>query len=156
MVRRIEVSDRARVSAGEASRFAARLNRLFDSTRPPGYRRRYSNVEVARALTAAGHPMSSRYVARLRNGARTPPTVRTVRALADFFDTCPVGLLENPSDADHSGDRGIVEQLLDEKLRRLARAACELSAESQDLLIAMAIGFRRAERLPDNPPDCPY
>ncbi|MCP2275420.1 hypothetical protein SAMN04244553_0258 [Nocardia amikacinitolerans] len=156
MVGRIEISDRARVSASEASEFTERLNRLFDSARPPGCPRRYSNAEVARALTAAGHPISPRYVARLRNGSRTPPTVRTVRALADFFDTCPVGLLAKPSGADHSGDRVLVEQLLDGKLRRLARAARDLSAESQDLLIAMAIGFRRAEDLPDTPPDCAH
>ncbi|WP_185757377.1 hypothetical protein [Nocardia bhagyanarayanae] len=46
--------------------------------------------------------------------------------------------------------------MLDEKLRRLARATCDLSAESQDLLIAMAIGFRRAEDLPDTLPDCAH
>ncbi len=63
---------------------AARLNRLFDTIRPPG-RGPLRNYEVIKALRARGIEMSAPYLSQLRSGRRTHPRLDMLRPLADFF-----------------------------------------------------------------------
>lgn len=63
---------------------AARLNRLFDTIRPPG-RGPLRNYEVLKALRARGIEMSAPYLSQLRAGRRSHPSLDMLRHLADFF-----------------------------------------------------------------------
>ncbi|WP_071288984.1 helix-turn-helix domain-containing protein [Mycolicibacterium llatzerense] len=63
---------------------AARLNRLFDTIRPPG-RGPLRNHEVIKALGARGIELSAPYLSQLRAGHRNHPSFETLRQLADVF-----------------------------------------------------------------------
>jgi transcriptional regulator with XRE-family HTH domain len=63
---------------------AARLNRLFDTIRPPG-RGPLRNYEVLKALRVRGIEMSAPYLSQLRAGRRSHPSLDMLRPLADFF-----------------------------------------------------------------------
>lgn len=68
----------------DAGTVAARLNRLFDTIRPPG-RGPLRNYEVLKALRARGIEMSAPYLSQLRAGRRNHPSLDMLRHLADFF-----------------------------------------------------------------------
>lgn len=72
---------RAPIDAGTV---AARLNRLFDTVRPPGHGP-LRNYEVIGALRARGIEMSAPYLSQLRSGRRSSPSLDVLRPLADFF-----------------------------------------------------------------------
>lgn len=63
---------------------AARLNRLFDTIRPPG-RGPLRNYEVLKALRARGIEMSAPYLSQLRAGRRNHPSLDMLHHLADVF-----------------------------------------------------------------------
>lgn len=71
---------------------AERLNALFATVRwsdSRGRQREYSTAEVAKAVTAdSSHPatLSRSYLAMLRNGSHTNPTLSVLVGLAKFFD----------------------------------------------------------------------
>ncbi|WP_418006008.1 helix-turn-helix domain-containing protein [Mycobacterium sp. PDNC021] len=68
----------------EPGSLAPRLNRLFDTIRPPG-RGPLRNVEVIKALRARGIEFSSPYLSQLRAGRRNHPSLETLRQLAEVF-----------------------------------------------------------------------
>lgn len=68
--------------------FAGRLNRLFNTIRPPG-RGPLRDAEARRELETRGHQMSAPYLSQLRSGARTNPHPKTIRHLADLFGVRP-------------------------------------------------------------------
>ncbi len=68
--------------------FASRLNRLFDTVRPPG-RGPLRDSEVRRELQARGHQISAPYLSQLRSGTRDNPNPTTIRQLADLFGVRP-------------------------------------------------------------------
>lgn len=63
---------------------AARLNRLFDTIRPPG-RGPLRNYEVLKAVRTRGITISAPYLSQLRDGSRSHPSLEILRALADVF-----------------------------------------------------------------------
>ncbi|MFE9373215.1 helix-turn-helix domain-containing protein [Streptomyces sp. NPDC006711] len=64
---------------------ADKLNRLFESIRPPDGHE-YSNEQVADGISRQGlTTISQSYVWQLRKGKKTNPTISHLRALADFF-----------------------------------------------------------------------
>ncbi|MEU3190712.1 hypothetical protein ABZ686_08715 [Streptomyces sp. NPDC006992] len=71
---------------------AERVNLLFAVTRRTdghGRQREYSTAEVAKAVTIdPSHPttLSRSYLAMLRNGSHTNPTLNVLEGLAKFFD----------------------------------------------------------------------
>ncbi|WNZ08529.1 hypothetical protein [Streptomyces sp. 11x1] len=71
---------------------AGRLNSLFAMARwtdAHGRQREYSTAEVAKAVTVdPSHPstLSRSYLAMLRNGSHTNPTLSVLEGLAKFFD----------------------------------------------------------------------
>ena len=74
---------RSRESIGPNT-VASRLNRLFDTIRPPG-RGPLRNYEVIQALRARGIEISAPYLSQLRAGRRSHPSLDMLRPLADFF-----------------------------------------------------------------------
>ena len=77
---------------GNGRSLAERLNALFARVRwvdAHGRQREYSTAEVAKAVTAdPSHPatLSRSYLAMLRNGSHTNPTLSVLEGLAKFFD----------------------------------------------------------------------
>src|SRR5438128_441628 len=77
---------------GHGRSLAERLNALFAMVRwtdAHGRQREYSTAEVAKAVTAdPSHPatLSRSYLAMLRNGSHTNPTLSVLESLARFFD----------------------------------------------------------------------
>ncbi|KJK56559.1 helix-turn-helix domain-containing protein [Saccharothrix sp. ST-888] len=69
-------------------KLAARLNHLFATVHPRD-RGPYSNDEVARAIRERGGDISKAYIAYLRNGKRSNPTMHHIVALAGFFGVKP-------------------------------------------------------------------
>lgn len=82
--------DWSSVPRDEVSDFPEVLNQLFATIRPPGERREYTNVEVARATG-----ISAAAIGFMRNGERPNPTRSTMVAIARFFGVAP-GILLNP------------------------------------------------------------
>ncbi len=68
----------------DSSTVAMRLNRLFDTIRPPG-RGPLRNYEVIEALRARGIEISAPYLSQLRVGRRSRPSLEMLRHLADAF-----------------------------------------------------------------------
>ncbi|MCM4083917.1 helix-turn-helix domain-containing protein [Paractinoplanes hotanensis] len=76
--------DDEKLTAEGGSSLAARLDWLFEHVRDKDGRE-FSQREVARRITEAGEPISHAYIAQLRRGAKTDPTLGHLRALAHFF-----------------------------------------------------------------------
>lgn len=136
----------------QPSDFATRLNKLFETVHPPG-RAPHTNSEVAAALTAAGHPIAKPYLSQLRSGRRTNPSDQLVVALANFFRVRPAYFFDDRYAATIDHDLELLSSLHAYNLRRLSSRAYDLSAESADLLTAMAEKLRASEGLPEIPPD---
>jgi transcriptional regulator with XRE-family HTH domain len=68
----------------EGQSLAARLNWLFDRVRRHDGKI-FTLREVADAVTAAGESISHAYIAQLRRGQKTDPTIGHLRGLARFF-----------------------------------------------------------------------
>lgn len=132
--------------------FSRRLNKLFETVRPPG-RTSHTNAEVAAALTAAGHPISKPYLSQLRSGRRRNPSDETVAALARFFKVKPDYFFNDAYARKVDHDLELLAQLRGYGLRRLSSRAFDLSEESQSLLTSMAEKLRASEGLPDIPAD---
>ncbi|MEV6278471.1 helix-turn-helix domain-containing protein [Nocardia sp. NPDC051832] len=132
--------------------FAQRLNKLFESVRPPG-RKPHTNAEVAAALTASGYPISKPYLSQLRSGRRSNPSEETVAALARFFKVKPDYFFNTAYAAKIDHDMTLLAQLQGYGLRRLSARAFDLSEESQNLLTSLAEKLRASEGLPEIPPD---
>lgn len=107
-----------------------RINRLFDVMRPPETPTRpWTNREVVVACRGHGLELSESHLSELRRGVKTNPTMRTISALAWFFDV-RTGYFTDPAVAIE------VEQDL---ARRHAELQAALDAErsaQQDVLEA--------------------
>lgn len=68
--------------------FASRLNRLFNTIRPPGAGP-LRDADACRELEARGHQLSAPYLSQLRRGIRANPHPKTIRQLADLFGVRP-------------------------------------------------------------------
>ncbi|GIJ08391.1 hypothetical protein ACFFMR_29400 [Micromonospora andamanensis] len=101
----------------------SRLRRLFDAQdedRPP-----YTEAEVARELTARGHPITDAGIRNLLRAPRINPKASTLRALASFFQV-PVGYLLGEDEPDLASREARVlarsfERLTPRSRRNLAR-----------------------------------
>jgi transcriptional regulator with XRE-family HTH domain len=66
---------------------AGRIERLFAVHRPPDDpERHWRNSEVIAATRAAGRDLSESHLSELRRGIKTNPTMKTLDAIATFFD----------------------------------------------------------------------
>jgi transcriptional regulator with XRE-family HTH domain len=135
--------------ANPASRrtFADRLNYLFETVRPPGQDRRYTNSEVARA---AG--VSDSHIGYLRSGQRDNPSMELIQRLAKHFRVRAGYLIEDELDGERVAN--VEEQLRlaaaleNAGVRGLAMRAAEanLSAKALDTLTEMIEQVRRLDQ----------
>lgn len=99
-----------------------RIERLFEVSRPPSAPdRQWRNSEVAAACRAAGRDLSDSHLSELRRGVKKNPTMRTLDALAWFFDVRVGWFVDDESAA-------AVDVELQERARRLAEAQAEAQA----------------------------
>src|SRR3954447_18897361 len=115
-----------------------RLNRLFDVRRPADApERAYTNREVVTACKATGFELSESHLSELRRGIKQNPTLRTLQAIASFFQV-RVGYFtdaEIPAEV----DRELTTQAarLAQTLAANAAAQDELRVATQELQQAM-------------------
>ncbi len=114
--------------------FAEQLNALFARSR-----RGTTNSMVATALTDKGCTISAPYLSQLRNGVRTRPADRYVRAIAEYFDAPLSHFYDAPFEGatedtfDH--DLDLINSVDDGTVRRLLHIVHGLSSSSMDLLL---------------------
>ena len=122
---------------------AARLNELFATITwvdNRGRPREYSNPQVAKAISddpSHGTAVSRVYLATLRSGANTNPTVAVLKAIAKFFDerrpagTAPISASFLLGEDDAAGDdeeaRELRRKLADRQVRMIAMRAGDLT-----------------------------
>ncbi|MEU1232557.1 hypothetical protein [Micromonospora aurantiaca] len=97
-----------------------RLRTLFEAStegRPP-----YTEAEVARELTKAGHRITAEGIRNLLRAPRINPKASTLRALAQFFDV-PAGYLLGDQEEPEEHSR---------RVRVMARSITKLSPAAQD------------------------
>jgi transcriptional regulator with XRE-family HTH domain len=106
---------------------SAQLNRLFEALRPPDSpERAFTNREVVTACRAEGWDMSESHLSELRRGVKQNPTLRTLKAVAWFFDV-PVGYFTDPEVTAE------VDRTLAERERRLRQQLDESRAAQDEL-----------------------
>lgn len=116
---------------------AAKIDRLFQTTRPPGQSGEYTYEQVAAAIAERGGPtISASYLYLLRRGLRDNPTKRHLEALAGFFNV-PVSYFLDPPEPDEEVRLGLLAALRDPRVRALAVTAAGLPDEGLDLLSRM-------------------
>jgi len=133
---------------------AERLNHLFAST--ASLRGRCaSNNEVAADIKAA-HPevrVSGAYLSALRSGKRSQPSVKLLRALADYFNVS-MSYFTEPHHSDATAptaDRDTAElaaQLNELGVRRIALRAVGLNQDSLSTVTAVLDHVRKLQGLP--------
>ncbi|MFC9678300.1 hypothetical protein [Streptomyces sp. NPDC056948] len=138
-------------SAGDQEQqrsLAERLNSLFAMVRwtdAHGRQREYSTAEVAKAVTTdPSHPttLSRSYLAMLRNGSHTNPTLSVLESLAKFFDdhrppgTPPITVqwLVAQEDPD---DELLRQRLADHQVRAIAMRAGAMTPAMRRQLLKM-------------------
>ncbi|WP_405600496.1 hypothetical protein OG741_22180 [Streptomyces sp. NBC_01410] len=136
---------------GEQQSLAERLNALFALARwTDGYgrHREYSTAEVAKAITTdPSHPvtLSRSYLAMLRNGSHTNPTLSVLEGIAKFFDdhrpsgTPPITVQMLVAQEDPEEEL-LRQRLADHQVRAIAmRAGAMTPATRRQLLKMMAV-----------------
>ncbi|MFD7923601.1 hypothetical protein ACFV3R_30865 [Streptomyces sp. NPDC059740] len=138
---------------------AERLNRLFAQvcwTDAKGREREYSTAEVAKAVTAdPTHPatLSRSYLAMLRNGSHTNPSLAVLEGLAKFFDdrrpprTSPISVQQLvAAQKPAAGEDELLRQwLADHQVRAIAMRAGEMTPAMRGHLLRMIESFDQEE-----------
>lgn len=136
---------------GRPQSLAERLNSLFATARwadAHGRRREYSTAEVANAVTSdPSHSttLSRSYLAMLRNGSHTNPTLSVLEGLAKFFDDhrppgAPPVTVQWLVAHEDPEDELLRQRLADRQVRTIAmRAGAMTPAMRKQLLKMIAI-----------------
>jgi transcriptional regulator with XRE-family HTH domain len=131
------------------STLAERLNAWFAdaaTTDAVGRRREPSTAEVAQAISEdPSHDVtiSRSYLAALRNGSQTNPTISVLAAIVRYFRARPmtlpvsVGALINEETADAAGDPDWASALADRQVRSIAMRAGRLTPEMREQLMSI-------------------
>ncbi|WP_226360806.1 XRE family transcriptional regulator [Pseudonocardia sp. ICBG1142] len=141
------------MSADEGVRpltLAAKINQAFETVHRPG-EAPYTNREVVKWLaenSQNGEPViSENYLGLLRRGDRTNPGVRTIEALARFFEVPAGYFLETGSTAAEIHEElQLVASLRDAEVRGIATRAATLDPGMRTWLLGVV------ETLPVGPP----
>nr|WP_306789600.1 helix-turn-helix transcriptional regulator [Mycolicibacterium aubagnense] len=131
----------------EPGSVAARLNRLFDTVRPPG-RGPLRNFEVINALRARGIEMSAPYLSQLRAGSRSHPRLDTLRPLADFFGVSVAYFTDSSSAYTRYLEAELcwLEMAHDPQVRQITTALLSLPPDvREDILKSAESGHSAAE-----------
>lgn len=126
---------------------AAKIDRLFDTMRPPGAPdREYTHEEVARGVTEAGGPsISATYVWMLRTGKRDNPTKHHLEALAKFFGVSPAYFFDEARGAQIEEQLAAAAAMRDAGVRTIALRASGLSPQSLAAVMSMVERVRELE-----------
>ncbi|MFF1453376.1 hypothetical protein ACFVYF_35360 [Streptomyces sp. NPDC058274] len=128
---------------------AERLNAWFAdaaTTDAVGRRREPSTAEVAQAISEeSSHDVtiSRSYLAALRNGSQTNPTISVLAAIVQYFRARPmtlpvsVGALINEETADAADDPAWASSLADRQVRSIAMRAGQLTPEMREQLLSI-------------------
>jgi len=135
--------------SGPAGGLTSKLNRLFETMRPPGESdREYTHEEVARGIAEAGGPtISATYVWMLRTGKRDNPTKHHLEALAKFFGVSPAYFFDEDRGPHIEEQLAAAAALRDAGVRSVALRASGLSPESLSAVVSMLERVRELERL---------
>ncbi|MFH9292238.1 XRE family transcriptional regulator [Streptomyces sp. NPDC017520] len=134
------------------NRLAHKLNHLFSEVVPAG-RAPYATEEVARAITAAGTPISGSYIWMLRKGQRDNPTVRHVQGLAKFFGV-PVAYFCDDEVTDAvDAELSLLVALRDTQVQRVALRSAGLSSKSLKSISEVIERVRELEGLSEESPE---
>lgn len=128
-----------RPTTADPATFAERLNRLFDTVRPPGGGPT-SNAAVVHALSVRGFQISAAYLSQLRSGVRSHPDPDAVAHLAQFFGVPRAYFTDEDSAYAHRIDRELYWLALahDHGVRRITSALLELPPEVREHLLRAA------------------
>jgi transcriptional regulator with XRE-family HTH domain len=144
---------------GQRRSLAKRLNALFAMVRwtdPNGRQREYSTSEVAKAVTAdPSHPvaLSRSYLAMLRNGSHSNPTLSVLDGLAKFFDdhrppgTPPITVQWLVTQEDPE-DELLQKRLADHHVQAIAMRAGAMTPATRKQLLQMIAIFDQDD-IPD-------
>ena len=133
------VNDRRQSAPRPKTTLADRLNELFASVThvdDQGRRRAYSNPYVAKAISddpAHDTTVSRVYLATLRNGSNTNPTVAVLKAIAKFFDehreagTPPITPAYLLGEDEDDEERELRQKLADRQVRMIAMRAGDMT-----------------------------
>ncbi|MGJ5756529.1 hypothetical protein FB563_8336 [Streptomyces puniciscabiei] len=128
---------------------AERLNAWFAdaaTTDAVGRRREPSTAEVAQAISEdPSHDVtiSRSYLAALRNGSQTNPTISVLAAIVQYFRARPmtlpvsVGALINEETADDADDPAWASALADRQVRSIAMRAGGMTPEMREQLLSI-------------------
>lgn len=135
---------------GPANDLAQKLNHLFSAMVPVG-RAPYTTEEVARAITAAGVPISGSYIWLLRKGQRDNPTLRHVEGLAKFFGVPPAYFFDDQVAETVNAELSLLVALRDVQVQRVALRSAGLSQKSLKGITEVIERVRELEGLSDDP-----
>jgi transcriptional regulator with XRE-family HTH domain len=126
---------------------ARRLQHLYDTVRPPGRTRPYSDREVAEGVNAAvGEKVTGRtYIYQLRKGPADNPTYKVVLGLSRFFGVSPTYFFSEEETGRGDLPPETVALLRDDAVRDLALRAAGLSGQSRDAIRQMIENARTLE-----------
>jgi hypothetical protein len=129
--------------------FAERLNRLFDTVKPPG-RSYFTSGELVNALKANGVGISAPYVSQLRSGNRAHPSASTIEAIAHFFRVDPAYFTDPEYYRLVDRDLTVISAMCDPGVRRVATRVIGLSTHAVDEIVK-AVDELRTEARPPQP-----
>jgi transcriptional regulator with XRE-family HTH domain len=132
--------------------FRMQLNRLIDDSPM-----KMTNSFIVGRLAERGCVISAPYLSQLRTGVRANPSDEVVGALAELFAVSSEYFFtdSDPKQISEARDRdvSVVEQISDPGIRSLLSLACDLSDDSQRLLMGLAVKLRASDRLARVLPD---
>jgi tetratricopeptide (TPR) repeat protein/transcriptional regulator with XRE-family HTH domain len=113
---------------------AAKIDRLFHTTHPPGSTGEYTYEQVAAGIAERGGPtISASYLYLLRRGLRDNPTKRHLEALAGFFGV-PPGYFLTTHDPTEEKRLELLSTLRDPRVHTLVMTAAALPDAELDIV----------------------
>ncbi|MEE3755252.1 helix-turn-helix domain-containing protein [Mycobacterium intracellulare] len=132
---------------------AAKLNTLFDMMHPRGGAP-LSNYAAARGIEQkTGVSITPQYLGQLRAGKKRNPTMKHVKAIAEFFGVSARYLLEPGRNAEIESQLEMLRAMREAGVSGIAARAAGLSPETRRDIAAILDRARSLERLP--PVDIP-
>ena len=120
--------------------FADRLNRLFESLNAPA-----TSMEAVTFIRAFGAKMSGPYMSQLRSGRRVNPSLRTIKAIAEYFHVEPAYFLDDDYYAMIDARLTWNSLMHDDSVRRIGVGVSELSPETRDKVADLVDRLRHRE-----------
>ncbi|MFI7033609.1 XRE family transcriptional regulator [Microbispora rosea] len=137
-----------RSAANTTWSLADKIEWLIQNRWPAGNRPPKNNLEAAAAISeATGEELSSTTIWKLRTGRSDNPQLKTLKALAKFFNV-PIGYFGDDEEAEATADRVVASSLVGESglNREALRALVEMSDGGRQLVADFIISAARLER----------